>query len=305
MQLNQVRQPFCQNCQILLITSVIWQINVIVWFHLCPPRIIVGPMHAECDHTVIIFKDFCCSISLSPEQNHLSHDKTEQNSLKTEQGYQAFNLFLEETIGETRRKQLNELLWSFGMKNPRSVDVVDCEVKWIESCLTNLMDIKVNDEDWWLNIAKVRIIPQWHRWSNSNVIEHTWTQVKDPRCLQFSSWCLQIQDDEFCFPLTFSINWWSMYTSVVTSTWMKKFGNSFKDNRRKATRYFLQKPSPWPAKAWWVPPAILAATILLEPCITACIAATVPLHSQGSFFCCQSFNQRTPLDIWSSQLWKM
>jgi hypothetical protein len=67
-------------------------------------------MHAECDHTVIIFKDFCCSISLSPEQNHLSHDKTEQDSLKTEQGYQAFNLFLEETIGETRRKQLNELL---------------------------------------------------------------------------------------------------------------------------------------------------------------------------------------------------
>jgi hypothetical protein len=95
---------------------------------------------------------------------------------------------------------LNELLWSFGMKNHRSVDVVDCEVKWIESCLTNLMDIKVNDEDWWLSIAKVRIIPQWHRWSNSNVIEHTWTQVKDPRCLQFSSLCLQIQDDEFCFP---------------------------------------------------------------------------------------------------------
>lgn len=224
MQLNQVRQPFCQNCQILLITSVIWQINVIVWFHLCPPRIIVGPMHAECDHTVIIFKDFCCSISL--------------------------------------------------------------------------MDIKVNDEDWWLNIAKVRIIPQWHRWSNSNVIEHTWTQVKDPRCLQFSSWCLQIQDDEFCFPLTFSINWWRMYTSVVTSTWMKKFGNSFKDNRRKATRYFLQKPSPWPAKAWWVPPAILAATILLEPCITACIAATVPpvearerstsagLHGKPTARCC-------------------
>jgi hypothetical protein len=49
----------------------------------------------------------------------------------------------------------------------------------------------------------------------------------------------------------------------------------------------------------------LAATILLEPCITACIAATVPLHSQGSFFCCQSFNQSTPLDIQSSQLWKM
>lgn len=118
MQLNQVRQPFCQNCQILLITSVIWQINVIVWFHLCPPRIIVGPMHAECDHTVIIFKDFCCSISLSPEQNHLSHDKTEQNSPKTEQEYQAFNLFLEETIRETRRKQLNELPWSFGMKIP-------------------------------------------------------------------------------------------------------------------------------------------------------------------------------------------
>jgi hypothetical protein len=55
-------------------------------------------MHAECDHTVIIFKDFCCSISLSPEQNHLSHDKTEQISLKTEQGYQVFNFFLKKQL---------------------------------------------------------------------------------------------------------------------------------------------------------------------------------------------------------------